>query len=293
MKKSTIDFKQYYYKYKTLKYYLKNNRNVVPSSNLQKQIKGGTAYIRIPDHIFERYIHAKYIIFGADYNKDDTDDWNKLDQNYIGISKSIGNDEDNVLNKTWDDDNNLENIFKRIKYILEMNNSLEGIIIDKGTFRYFPKIKIFSEKLLNLFKDKQELSLGLFTSELLCYKNMDMDLLTATEFNMHEYRKQSLISYQKFHSKVYTFIENNFEFKSYSDINLFYNCFPFNSTYSNNTPEGGDEKFSVTDEDYEKNIIDEMVVYFTDELRLKFYTLKNEESRIKNNLDYLANTKII
>ena len=29
MNKQSIDFKQYYYKYKALKYYLKNNRNVV------------------------------------------------------------------------------------------------------------------------------------------------------------------------------------------------------------------------------------------------------------------------
>ena len=35
MNKQSIDFKQYYYKYKALKYYLKNN-----SIDIQKQMKG-------------------------------------------------------------------------------------------------------------------------------------------------------------------------------------------------------------------------------------------------------------
>ena len=38
MNKQSIDFKQYYYKYKALKYYLKNNRNVVPSHADEKNL---------------------------------------------------------------------------------------------------------------------------------------------------------------------------------------------------------------------------------------------------------------
>ena len=110
MTKQSIDFKDYYYKYKALKYYLKNNRNVVPllsaprerahalasieknprmqkisSSSIEKQIKGGS---NLKNKDFWHDNKNKFLQF-LKGNKDATE---KKLQKYKDLLKALKND---------------------------------------------------------------------------------------------------------------------------------------------------------------------------------------------------------
>ena len=125
-------------------------------------------YYDIEESINNRIKKANTIVIGANYNKRDMDNWEKVDENYIGIGE-YWNDSPLILNnispfdERWDDEKHWSNVIGKIQYL--NNDKKFKVIIDAGTMRHIPLSswkslikKLYESKIANeLYISKEDI----------------------------------------------------------------------------------------------------------------------------------------